>query len=418
MRNSDASRHGFRLESPDGSGVDAVTHDSAKSGLRVLVLAPTPFFGDRGCHVRIYEEIRSLAGRGVRCAIVTYPTGRDLPGLEILRARSVAGIEAGPLGFSPGRPVLDASLFVTAELAVRRFRPHLIHAHLHEGIAIGVLLRWWHRIPLIADLQGSLVAEMVDQGVLSAAGLLAGGLGRVERWLVRQPDHILTSSGHGLALLEEQGAPRARLSAFPDGVDLDTFQPQPSDQLLRDRLSLGDKRVVVFLGVLTDYQGVDLLVEIAARLARERADVHLLVMGYPNEERYRAAAVARGLGEVMTFPGRIPYADASRWLGLGTVAVSPKRSLTEANGKLLNYMACGLPVVASDTPVNRELLGAHGVYASVGDAEAFALRIGELLDHPTHARARGGALRRRAEPLFAWPALAERLEGVYRAALE
>ena len=81
-------------------------------------------------------------------------------------------------------------------------------------------------------------------------------------------------------------------------------------------------------------------------------------------------------------------------------------------------MACGLPVVASDTPVNRELLGEHGVYASVGAAAAFALRIGELLDHPTHARARGGALRRRAETMFAWSALAERLESVYRAALE
>ena len=104
----------------------------------------------------------------------------------------------------------------------------------------------------------------------------------------------------------------------------------------------------------------------------------------------------------MTFPGRVPYADAARWLCLGEVAVSPKRSLTEANGKLLNYMACGLPVVASDTPVNRELLDDSGLYAPVDDAEAFAARLGELLADRERARELGAALRHRAEAVYAW----------------
>ena len=78
-------------------------------------------------------------------------------------------------------------------------------------------------------------------------------------------------------------------------------------------------------------------------------------------------------------------------------------------------MACGLPVVASDTPVNRELLGEEGVYAPAGDARALALRVSELLANPVPARARGDALRRRAVDEFAWPVLIERLERLYRA---
>ena len=50
-------------------------------------------------------------------------------------------------------------------------------------------------------------------------------------------------------------------------------------------------------------------------------------------------------------------------LGLADVAVSAKRSASEANGKLLNYMAMGLPTVAYETPVSRELLGERGTYA-------------------------------------------------------
>jgi glycosyltransferase involved in cell wall biosynthesis len=159
------------------------------------------------------------------------------------------------------------------------------------------------------------------------------------------------------------------------------------------------------------------LFDVATILCRTHPEAHFLVLGYPNEERYRAEARDRGLDGMMTFPGRVPYNEASRWICLGEVAVSPKRSLTEANGKLLNYMACGRPVVASDTPVNRELLGHAGIFAAVDDAESFAERIMELLIDPDRAKAVGVVLQARASQEFAWPVLARRLERVYREAV-
>ena len=95
--------------------------------LRVLVIAPTPFFGDRGCHVRIYEEIRALAALGIQSSVVTYPTGRDLPDIKTVRARAFPGIKAGPLGFSAGRPLLDLAVFLKSHREVARFHPHLLH---------------------------------------------------------------------------------------------------------------------------------------------------------------------------------------------------------------------------------------------------------------------------------------------------
>ena len=396
-----------------GRGVD----EPGVQPARVLVIAPTPFFGDRGCHVRIYEEVRALTARGIESLVVTYSSGRELPNVQTARARVIPGLAAAPLGFSAGRPVLDLAVLFAANRAAARFRPDLLHVHLHEGIAIGVALQVWHRLPLVADLQGSLTSEMVDQGALVNNSVAAGVLRRIERWLVRRPVRLLTSSRQGVSLLMAQGVEERRVASLPDGVDVAAFRPQPPDAALVEQLGLSRKRVVVFLGVLTDYQGVDLLLDVGEQLSRSDPDAHLLVLGYPNEERYRAKAKARGLDSMMTFPGRVPYAEAARWLCLGEVAVSPKRSLTEANGKLLNYMGCGLPVVASDTPVNRELLGEDGLFAPVGDAETFAKQIGELLADPARAGQVGAALRRRAETTFAWPALAARLESVYREAM-
>jgi glycosyltransferase involved in cell wall biosynthesis len=381
--------------------------------LRVLVVAPTPFFGDRGCHVRIYEEVRALAARGVESEIVTYPVGSDPEGITVRRAPRLPGIGVRSVGPGYTRPIVDAALLGTALSTARRFRPHLIHAHLHEGIAIGAVLRRRLRVPLVADLQGSLVGELVDHQFLSTGSLSASVVARVERWLVRQPDVILASSSAALSLLEAQGADRSRLVWFPDGADFSRFRPVATDPALVSTFGLDGKRTVVFLGLLTPYQGVDLLIDAVPDVMRAVPSAHFLVMGYPDEEKYRAMVQTRGLAAHVTFPGRIPYADAARYLSLGQVAVSPKLSTTEANGKLLNYMACGLPIVASDTPVNRELLGDAGVYVPVNDAPALAAALAALLMDDERRARLGSALRQRVEAEFSWPALADRLVGIY-----
>lgn len=377
------------------------------------MIAPTPFFGDRGCHVRIYEETRALAALGVRTLITTYPVGNDVPGLDVARSARLPGIRPSVLGPSWSRPILDGGLLLTTLRAARRFRPHVLHAHLHEGILIGAIVRRLTAIPLLADLQGSLTAELIDHQFVAADGLSQAAIRRLERWLVTRPDRVVTSSTAGVTLLTAQGAPADRVASLPDGVDLDVFRPMPPDAALVRDLGLEGKKIVVYLGVLTPYQGVDAVLAAVPEVLEQVPGAHFLVMGYPNEDRYRAIVRDRGLQRAVTLPGRIPYRDAPRWLTLGAVAVSAKQSSTEANGKLLNYMACGLPVVATDTPVNRELLGDDGSYAAVGDTRSLAERLIELLRDPALASARGAALRRRAEEQFSWPALVQRLTRIY-----
>jgi glycosyltransferase involved in cell wall biosynthesis len=202
---------------------------------------------------------------------------------------------------------------------------------------------------------------------------------------------------------------------LPDGVDPEVFRPGLPAEDLRRELRLEGKRIVVYLGVLTPYQGVDDVLEAWPAVVAAVPEAHLLLMGYPNEDRYRARAVARGLEGSVTVTGRIDYGQAPRYLALGEVGVSPKRSTTEANGKLLNYMAAGLPTVAYDGPVSREILGDAGIRVPLGDTAALARACAALLADPREGKLRGQALRERAVSEFGWPALGRRLLDVYRA---
>jgi glycosyltransferase involved in cell wall biosynthesis len=152
-----------------------------------------------------------------------------------------------------------------------------------------------------------------------------------------------------------------------------------------------------------------------ARILSTRQDVHLLLMGFPNETLYQQQARQLGIESHVTFTGRIPYAQAPRYLALGDVAVAPKLSLTEGAGKLLNYMAVGLPTVAFDTPVARQYLGDEGYFAAKGDIAGLAVQLlAALFPADEIVQARGLQLRQRAITVFGWQAAGEQIGAIYQ----
>lgn len=382
--------------------------------LKILMLAPTPYFADRGCHVRIFEEARALTELGHAVRIVTYHLGRDMPGIPTDRIVSVPWYRKLAAGPSWHKPYLDILLFFKALAVGRRFRPDLIHAHLHEGAFVGVFLKRLLGVPLLFDCQGSLTGEIVDHGFVRQGSLPARLFGVLERFINDRSDAIITSSGPGAReLAENWGVAARKVLPLTDGVNTDEFRPLDRvDAKRRLQLPL-DRPVVAFLGVMNRYQGVDLLLEVVKRLKERRVPVHFLLMGFP-DERYRQMAGEFGVAELITFTGRIDYREAPFHLSAADVAVSPKISLTEANGKLFNYLACGLPTLVFDTPINREILGDAAVYARYPEAADFADKLETLLADQSLCRDLTVRGRERAVVEHSWQSRGERLVAQYQ----
>jgi len=389
---------------------------------RVLMVAPTSFFADYGCHVRILEETRALQKEGCRVTICTYHNGQDLPGLEIHRTMSIPWRKGYEVGSSRHKMAFDILLFLRTLWSMFSVRPDLIHAHLHEGALIGSILSKLWGVPYVFDFQGSLTSEMMDHGFLKPGSRAYRFMRRLEEWIDRTAPYILTSSTHAARLLvDEFRCPPERLFCAPDAVKTTVFRPLPRDEAWAAyKRSWGipeGRTVVVYLGLLAPYQGTDHLLQAAQILCAARGDLHFLIAGYPHVERYQRLARDLGIEGHVTFTGRIPYEEAPRLLALGDFAVSPKLSKTEGAGKLLNYMAMGLATVAFDTPVSREYLGEYGVYAAPEDVADLARALAALADDPPRRQALGAALRRRAEERFSWEHCGERILAVYARAL-
>ena len=393
--------------------------ETEKKPYCILMIAPTSFFSDYGCSVRILEEARALQRLGNRVTVCTYRNGNDLEGLTIRRTPSIPFREHYEVGSSPHKIAFDLLLFWTVLFSALRQRPDVIHAHMHEGALIGLVVGWLLRIPMIFDFQGSLTGEMMDHKFLHQGSVFYGPLRWLETTIDRLSSVILTSSHNARRLLvEEFGCSPERIHTVADCVDSEAFYPPTEAEyplLAIRRTNLGippHRKVIAYLGLLAHYQGTDVLLEAAAHLLRERDDVHFLIMGFPSVQHYRQLAQQLGVDGNTTFTGKVPYHQARDFLVVGDIAVAPKMSATEGSGKILNYMAVGLPTVAFDTPVSREYLGDAGIYAVAGDAAALGRALLKGLDEAAGSH-RGQILRRKAQESYSWDGAAQTILQAY-----
>ncbi len=366
------------------------------------MIAPTPFFADRGCHVRIYEEARHLQNTGHSILICSYPIGREMPEINttrIVNPLNYQKLEAGP---SWHKIYLDLLLFFRILGSVRKFQPDIIYAHLHEGAFLGHFAKFFRPVPLIFDYQGSLTGEIVDHNFIEKGSwkfrLFSWLENKIECW----SDAIITSSKESARQLQQKWS-KKRIFPLIDGVDTNIFKANLETIDLKKSLNLPENKVViVFLGLLNRYQGIDLLLESIQIILEKTDKLHFLIMGYPNVEYYQNVSEKLEISAYITFTGRISYQRAAEYLNLADIAISPKISKTESNGKLLNYMACGLPTITFDTPINREVLAEDGVYAEFKNPRSFAEKVILLAEAPSKRKELSQKLRERATSKFSW----------------
>lgn len=397
-----------------------IAHMTALSAKRVLILAPTPFFADRGSHMHISEQTYALQRLGFTTKIVTYHLGRNLPNLDIVRTTTAPWYnQLGP-GPSWHKFYVDILLLFTAIRVAQQFKPDIIHAHLHEGCVLGWVLKKLFHLPLIFDMQGSLTGELIAHNFpLVRTHVLRSWWYALEKTIDHLADAIIVQSTEMRQEVEGRfQVPASRVFIAYDGVSTDIFTPGGADRELRESLSIPpNKKIIVYLGGLSPHKGVDILLDAFPLVLQKVPDAFLLLMGYPNEEHYQKRVREMGLEESARVTGKITYEEAPRYLRLGDIAVAPKRSQTEANGKIYNYMACGLPTVAFDTIVNRDILGELGIYVrDLNDALGLAEAISELLTNHDLRQQLAEKVRLKAVADYSWDAVAGRIVKAYTAA--
>lgn len=395
-----------------------------RQSYNILLIAATPFFVDRGGHVHIYEQARALQKLGNKVSMVTYHIGRDVSEFDVHRILNVPWYKKTDAGPSYQKPFLAALMLAKALAVSRQIKPDIVHAHGWDSTWVAWALRKLLGIPFVFDMQGSFSGEIAEHGYCKKDGTYYKFLSAIERATLKAAPVIVTSSTQ----ICQQSRQRFHLAEdhlWPilDGVDTDEFSPAafPYDPELRRQLGIPEgKQVIVYMGLLKTYQGVDDMIEAARILVHERGytDAHFLVMGFPDEDVYATKAAEKGLRDYMTFTGKIAYHETGRYMALADLAIAPKIAMTEGDAKIYFYMAMGLPVVAYERPASLEILGDLGLYARFNDPLDLARALHEALAHPELLKQRGTENRQKAVNEYSWTAVAHRIMEAYHIAEE
>jgi len=390
--------------------------------MKILHIAPTPFFADRGCHIRILGEVEQLLDRGHSVVITTYHNGRNIGNLQIERIINIPWYTKLEAGGSWHKLYLDLLLLWRSIRTAIRFKPDIIHGHLHEGALIGWMvsqLAFRGKIPVIFDVQGSLSGEMEAYGLIQKKSVLRALMICIEKMIYKLPDRLVCSSKENERyMVSKMKVPDNKITVLNDGIDPDFFSIKAGNGLNKVLNIERDHKVVLYTGSLLSSKGIHYLLEAIPLVLEVRRDAVFLIVGHPVEQS-RSRIEALGVGDYVRFTGKVDFFDLPAYLNMADLAVDPKISgAGEASGKILNYMGAGLPIVCFDTVNNRNLLGASGIFAKPGSTGDFARAIVDALGLSGRSRSAGDANRRRARERFSWEATVNRLLSVYQSTIE
>jgi len=252
-------------------------------------------------------------------------------------------------------------------------------------------------------------------------GLFHRALQFLEKWSFRTANAtIATNESYKSIALSRGGKSPREVFVVRNGPDLDRLRKTPPRAGLK-----GDGEVLVgYLGNMNPQDGVGLVLEAAEHIIRQRGrtDVRFVMVGGGSSQQSVAAlAVEMGLGQWVTFTGRIPDDEMLAVLNACDICVQPDpyNPLNDKStmNKVMEYMALEKPVVAFDLTETRVSCGDCARYAVPNQVEDLARQIVHLADHPEERLEMGLRGRRRVEEKLAWKYSVPHLLAAYEHAL-
>lgn len=378
--------------------------------MRILLIAPQPFYQERGTPIAVDLLLRVLSERGDEIHLATFHEGTDVtyPGVALHRIKPPPLARGVPPGFSAKKLICDAALFFLVNRLVREVRPQVTHA-VEESVFFA--RRIWRRsgIPYVYDMDSSLARQLVEsKPVLRGLGKFFQGL---ETRACRDAAYVVPVCDALADIARAGGARRVTLLRDISLLGRSTGAPAPD---LRGELKLSGP-LFLYVGNLEKYQGVDLLLESWVRATKQQAEMSLVIIGgaAPHIEIYRQRAAELGVAANVHFLGPRPVGALASLLAQADVLVSPRMRGNNTPMKIYSYLDAGKAVLATDLPTHTQVLTPAYAQLVAPEPAAFGTALAGLAcDAALRARL-GTAAKQEAQAKYSFEVFRTTLRGIY-----
>jgi len=346
--------------------------------MRVLVIAPQPFFIERGTPIAVRQLVETLCAGGHRVDLLTFHLGQDIAveGLRVLRIPALPFIRYVPPGFSLRKLVCDLVLCLSLAIRLLRGRYDVVHA-VEESVFPALLFNIGSRRRLVYDMDSSLADQVLEKWTWLR--VLARPLRWFECLAARRADLVLAVCPR---LADKvRGCDTLQAVAVLEDVPMNAASDRAVETLRAE--DEADAVLALYVGNLEHYQGVDLLLEACALVPAEIPLRLVLIGGEPDHvDSYRRKAQQLGIAPRTRFLGPRPLAQLGGYLDQADILVSPRSKGVNTPMKLYSYLASGRSVLATDIVSHTQVLDDRTALLVAPDAAAFAAGLQRLAEDP------------------------------------
>jgi glycosyltransferase involved in cell wall biosynthesis len=302
------------------------------------------------------------------------------------------------------RPLRPFSYGIHLRKILGEINPDILHAH--QVWIDGILGAFSGFHPLIITPWGS------DVLILPSLGMEKP----LTKYALRTADLITCDGENTREAIIKLGALPQKIEIIRFGVDLEKFRAAPKQKSFIEKLDIGDSPVVISLRSLKPIYDIGTLIKAIPIVLKEITGVRFIIVGGgPQKEELVNLAKDLGVSGSIRFTGEIPNIEIPKYLNLADVYVSTALSESCIAASTAEAMACGLPVVVTDSGDNWKWIKSdeNGYVVAKGDFESLAHRIVYLLSNPDIARRYGENNRRVIEEKNNYHLEMEKMEDIY-----
>lgn len=212
------------------------------------------------------------------------------------------------------------------------------------------------------------------------------------------------------------GVDTGKVAVVPNGVDTDVFKPSICSSNLRDKVSPRGEIVILNVARIAPYKNQMALLKAFGLLSEKNLRAKLLFVGPIDDRAYfseiQKVIFERKLRDSVTIFGQTSFLTLLQLYSLADIVVLP--SITEGLPlAVLEAMACGKAIIASNIGPNKELLDGIGVLVDPCDEKCLASSLSSLIEDPRTREKMGNQARTVAMKDYTWDAITKRVEQVY-----
>jgi glycosyltransferase involved in cell wall biosynthesis len=347
--------------------------------VKILLLAPHPFYQARGTPIAVRTVLEFLSERGDTVDVLTYAEGSEvsIPNCTVHRIPRVPGLQGIRPGFSVKKVLSDILMVGSCLRLVRRTRYDLIHA-VEESAFIAAAMRALTGVPYVYDMDSSLAEQLVD--AYPPLRFAFSALRRMEAVAIRRSSGVLAVC----AALEDVAlahAPGQLVGRVEDTTLL--TGPKPAGGNGRG-LPPSDGPMAMYVGNLESYQGIDLLLEGFRHTLSRVPQAKLVIVGGRDAEiaHYRGRAERLGIDGSVVFAGPRPIGMLPDLLRQADVLVSPRLKGLNTPMKIYSYLDSGSAVLATRLRTHTQVLDDGMAYLVEPEPHALGHGLAELMADP------------------------------------